>query len=91
MENTTQIADQVELFGERGLFNIHQDKNNKNTFYAENMSTGELSIYKTTKDIELIKEHHRDEILHYCIGRFTPDDIVTDKDVFIHNEYLRKS
>ena len=62
-----------------------------NTFLAiENIKGGRTFKYKVIGDIEEIALIWRIEILHYRLGKVTPQDEVTIGDIFMHGRFIEK-
>lgn len=58
----------------------------------ENCENGRSFYYELLEKFSNLKKSSvfRDEILTYCLGRYTKDDEVTLKDVFLHGGYIKR-
>ena len=59
---------------------------------VEECENPRIFLYEMIEDFDTLKHNSiaRYDILRYSLGKFTPDDEVTLKDVFMQGEYIKR-
>jgi hypothetical protein len=91
----------LELIGEEIFLNEDVNESNPVSVFAEGTDTfedpiriytvdtmGAIKVFGLTKPQSKIEVENRDEILKYSLGRWTPEDEVSLKDIFIQGEFV---
>lgn len=79
----------VEIQGEEQNFNVYFALDTQK-FHCFSVNSTKVLIFKLVDTIENIEKNHREEILEYCLGSFTKEDIVGIGDIFLHGKYIKK-
>lgn len=58
--------------------------------YSVDKTNNHVTVYGLVGNQDDIASEHRDEILSYCLGRYTQDDEVSLGDIFVHGKYITK-
>ncbi len=95
--------EKLELIGEEIFMEEDHDEQNPVNVYCDGSDTKESPIriftvdqgdnvreFRLTEPQSSIETLHRDEILEYCIGKYTDSDEVSLKDIFMHTKYVEE-
>jgi hypothetical protein len=98
--NTMNTTGLKKILSECELKDNNENGNTFSVFYCEDSEVfyaiennepkalARCFMYQTTENLCDIIENKRDEILSYTLGRYYPEDVVTEADVFLHGGYL---
>jgi hypothetical protein len=85
------IRNKIEIQGEENTFAVYFSPKTNSFFAVENIVNKRKTLVFTLVDtLENIIEKHREEILEYCLGSFTKDDVVILGDIFLHGKYIKR-
>ena len=94
--NLSPLLEDIEL-SQNGLnnntFDIYFDFENQRFHAFENDVPKSLErefVYELTDSEEKISKEHREEILDYCLSRYTDEDSVGLGDIFVHGKYIKQ-
>jgi len=77
-----------DVVDEENPHNIYVSKNQ--IIYCVNKETKHVTLYGLVANQDEIATEHRDEILSYCLGSYTKEDVVSLGDIFVHGKYVAK-
>ena len=95
--------EKLELIGDEIFMEDDHNEQNPVNLYCDGSDTKESPIriftvdqgdnvreFRLTEPQRIIEEYYREEILEYCIGKYTDSDEVSLKDIFMHMKYVEE-
>lgn len=88
------ISDECEIEDFENTFRVFYCGLTQEFIATENVTDKPpiILIYELVHRMEYLLNNTeiRKEVLEYCLGRYTPEDIISERDIFLHGEYTIK-